>query len=90
MGTVVHCGNPDEKNRGSLFSKLLSNLPILEETFSEEQIATLARISEGYSIGEIADIVDKAITQSIKKKKNLVLEDLLGYFQQKIPHSVRI
>ena len=90
MGTVVHCGNPDEKNRGSLFAKLLGNLPILEETFSEEQIAALVRISEGYSIGEIADIVDKAITQAVKKKKNLVLDDLLAYFKQKIPHSVRI
>ena len=90
MGTVIHCGNPDENSRKSLFSKLLSGLPIMEKDLTEEDLTDLAFITAGYSIGEIANIVDKAITQAIKKKSSITVDKLLTYFKEKIPHSTRI
>lgn len=90
MGTVIHCGNPDENSRKSLFSKLLSGLPIMEKDLTEEDLTDLAFITAGYSIGEIANIVDKAITQAVKKKSSITVDKLLTYFKEKIPHSTRI
>lgn len=81
MGTVIHVDNPDEKDRENLFTKLLSGLPILAEPITPALTQKLAQASEGLSIGEIADNIDKAIVQAVKKKENITEEQLLDAFK---------
>ena len=77
MGTVIHVGNPNENDRTSLLSKLFNGLPILAAPLSAGLIAQLAQNTEGMSIGQITDAVDKIITQAVKKKQAIQPEVLL-------------
>ncbi len=77
MGTVIHVGNPNENDRTTLISKLFDGLPILAAPLSAGLIAKLAKNTEGMSIGQISDAVDKIITQAVKKKQTIQPEALL-------------
>ena len=83
MGTIIHCGNPDFNSRVNLFEKLLKDLPILKEALNENHYQKLAKLSDGLSIGNIADTIDKTITQAIKKRKNIDSETLMLAFVRK-------
>ncbi len=84
MGTVIHCGNPNDEDRINLFTTLLTGLPILAAPFTQEMINELAFISKGLSIGEISDYVDKTITQAVKKKENITFEKMMSVFKSKV------
>ncbi len=45
--------------------------------------AQLAKLSEGLSIGKIADAVDKTITQAVKKHTNIKFDTLMQVFAEK-------
>ena len=81
MGTVIHVGNPEEKDRANLFNKLLFGLPILAVPLTPIVVSKLAKASAGLSIGQISDSIDKAIVKAVKKKQNITEEQLLGMFQ---------
>lgn len=81
MGTVIHVGNPEEKDRANLFNKLLFGLPILAAPLTPIVVSKLAKASAGLSIGQISDSIDKAIVKAVKKKQNITEEQLLGVFQ---------
>lgn len=81
MGTIIHCGNPDFNSRISLFNKILKDLPVLEAPLTGEQFEELARLSDGLSIGKIADIIDKLITQAVKRQLTIKPENLLKLFR---------
>lgn len=83
MGTIIHCGNPNEEDRMNLFTTLLVGLPILSAPLTREMVQELALISEGLSIGEISDFVDKTITQAVKKKQNITFDKLISVFKSK-------
>ena len=83
MGTIIHCGNPDFKSRVNLFAKLLKDLPIIDDNLDEAHYVQLAKLSEGLSIGKIADAVDKTITQAVKKQTNIKFDTLMQVFAQK-------
>ena len=83
MGTIIHCGNPDYQSRTNLIEKLLNNLPIIDDYLDETHYAQLAKQTEGLSIGNIADIIDKTITQAVKQRKNLNFDTILQNFIQK-------
>ena len=65
MGTIIHVGNPDFSSRVNLFTKLLKDLPIINGILNQAHYEKLASLSEGFSIGNIADTIDKTITQAI-------------------------
>ena len=77
MGTVIHVGEPNENDRKTLITKLFDGLPILAGALSAGIIAKLAQNTEGMSIGQITDAVDKIITQAVKKKQTIQPETLL-------------
>lgn len=81
MGTVIHVGNPEEKDRANLFNKLLFGLPILAVPLTPIVVSKLAKASAGLSIGQISDSIDKAIVKAVKKKQNITEEQLLGVFK---------
>ena len=81
MGTVIHVGNPEEKDRANLFNKLLFGLPILAAPLTPIVVSKLAKASAGLSIGQISDSIDKAIVKAVKKKQNITEEQLLGVFK---------
>ena len=83
MGTIIHVGNPDFSSRVNLFTKLLKDLPILENSLNHSHFEKLASLSEGFSIGNIADTIDKVITQAIKKRINIQPEILMRAFTAK-------
>lgn len=83
MGTIIHVGNPDFSSRVNLFTKLLKDLPILENSLNHSHFEKLASLSEGLSIGNIADTIDKVITQAIKKRINIQPEILMRAFTAK-------
>ena len=83
MGTIIHCGNPDFNSRVNLFAKLLKDLPILKDVLNESHYQKLAELSDGLSIGNISDTIDKTITQAIKKRKNIDSETLMLAFARK-------
>ena len=83
MGTIIHCGNPDFNSRVNLFEKLLKDLPILKDALNESHYQKLAELSDGLSIGNISDTIDKTITQAIKKRKNIDSESLMLAFARK-------
>lgn len=84
MGTVIHVGNPGEKDRKNLLSKLLKDLPIITAPVTSNIIDKLATQTEGYSVGQIADAIDKFITQAVKKKQNIEPESLLKAITPKV------
>ena len=83
MGTIIHCGNPSEKSRFNIFVKMLGDLPILKGVVDEKIYQELAELSEGLSIGQISDMLDKVITQAIKKRTNISAENLIEAFARK-------
>lgn len=80
MGTIIHVGNPDFSSRVNLFTKLLKDLPIINGILNQAHYEKLASLSEGFSIGNIADTIDKTITQAIKKRINITPEMLMKAF----------
>lgn len=89
MGTVIHVGNPNVKDRQSLVKSLLSELPILEEPLTDEVASELAELAEGMSVGQIADCVDKIIVKAVKKKENITTEQLLDGFKSQKENGKR-
>ena len=61
----------------------LQDLPILENSLNHSHFEKLASLSEGFSIGNIADTIDKVITQAIKKRINIQPEILMRAFTAK-------
>ena len=84
MGTKIEVDNPDESDRSNLFQKSLLSLPILAGVLTVAHCKKLAEITEGWSIGQIADTIDKVITQAIKKKENIKFETMLSAFKKRI------
>ena len=89
MGTVIHVGNPNVKDRQSLVKSLLSELPILEEPLTDEVASELAELAEDMSVGQVADCVDKIIVKAVKKKENITTEQLLDGFKSQKENSKR-
>ena len=84
MGTKIEVDNPDENDRNNLFQKSLLSLPIFAGVLTVAHCQKLAEITEGWSIGQIADTIDKVITQAIKKKENIEFETMLNAFKKRI------
>lgn len=84
MGTKIEVDNPDEDDRSNLFQKSLLSLPILAGVLTVVHCQKLAEITEGWSIGQIADTIDKVITQAIKKKENIEFETMFNAFKKRI------
>ena len=84
MGTKIEVDNPDEDDRSNLFQKSLLSLPILAGVLTVAHCQKLAEITEGWSIGQIADTIDKVITQAIKKKENIEFETMFNAFKKRI------
>ena len=84
MGTKIEVDNPDEDDRTNLLQKSLLSLPILAGVLTVKHCQELAKVTEGWSIGQITDTVDKVITQAIKKKENIKYETLLDAFKKRV------
>lgn len=84
MGTKIEVDNPDEDDRSNLLQKSLLSLPILAGVLTVEHCQKLAKVTEGWSIGQITDTIDKVITQAIKKKENIKYETLLDAFKKRV------
>ena len=84
MGTKIEVDNPDESDRSNLFQKSLLSLPILAGVLTVANCQELAKATEGWSIGQIADTIDKVITQAIKKKENIKFETMLSAFKKRV------
>ena len=80
MGTVIHCGNPNLQDRKDILGKLLSGLPIIKEDFTEKDIEDIALSTDGFSIGQLSDAVDKIIVQAIKRREDLTPEKVVNEF----------
>jgi len=81
MGTIIHCGNPNLDDRKDILNKLLTGLPIITEDFTPEDIEDIAVSTDGFSIGQLADAVDKIIVQAVKKKENLTPKKIVQEFR---------
>lgn len=81
MGTVIHVGNPEEKDRENLFNKLLMGVTALAVPLTPILAKKLAKASSGLSIGQISDAIDKAIVKAIKMKQSITEEQLLEIFR---------
>lgn len=84
MGTIIHVGNPNLEDRKEVLTKLLTGLPIITEDCTEEDIEDIAMITDGFSIGQLTDAVDKIIVQAVKKKANLTPKKIVQEFRQNI------
>ena len=81
MGNVIHCGEPSNDGVKNLIVKLFKNLPILDKDLDDESIEAIVGLASGLTIGAIADIADKIIMQTIKKKENLNSEKIIEGFK---------
>jgi len=80
MGTVIHVGTPNENDRGSLIKKLFAGLPILTAPLTDEVTEELVKATDGMSIGQITNTVDKIITKAVKKNHQIQPESLIKAF----------
>ena len=79
MGTKIEVDNPDESDRSNLFQKSLLSLPILAGVLTVAHCKKLAEITEGWSIGQIADTIDKVITQALRNHDRYGWNPYLSY-----------
>ena len=84
MGTVIHCGNPNLQDRKDILNKLFTGLPIIKEDFTDKDIEDIAISTDGFSIGQLSDAVDKIIVQAIKRKESLTPEKIVDEFVMNI------
>lgn len=84
MGTIIHCGNPDFEDRTKLIKNLFSGLSVINGKLTDNNIKKIAKLTDGFSIGQISDAVDKIVVQAIKKKTDFTPETIINEFKTNI------
>lgn len=82
MGTVIHCGEPDLKERIDMLGKILSGHQKINGTFGDDDIYTIASLTDGYSRGDLSRAVKDIITQAIFKAERLTPEKVVAAFRK--------
>ena len=83
MGNVIHCGNPNEDDRKDILARLFGNITLMESSLKDEELSEIAKLTEGYSIGNLSKTVDKILIQAVKNKQKINAKMILTELKSK-------
>ncbi len=83
MGTVIHCGNPCEEDRKDIINKLFSSITYMEKPLEEQELAEIAKLTDGFSIGDLSKTIDRILIQAAKNKQKINAKMIFAEFKPK-------
>ena len=84
MGTIIHVNLPNAESRKSIIEKTLEGKPIAKKILEDKDaIEKLTAETEGLRVGDIADMLRKAIVSALVNRKELTMETIYEFLPEK-------